>query len=73
MLDFFDWVISSFENLFTLLFNLIDSLVSFLVIVPQVAAFPLQLLSYVPGLLGTCILCVVSVGIIKLCLGWGNS
>ncbi len=72
MLDFFDYIIDMFQMLFDFILNLINSIITLLVVVAQAITIPPLLAGYAPAVLGTCILAVSAIGIAKLIAGWGN-
>lgn len=60
-------------TIWNLVVNSISSLINAIVVVTQATTVPLQLISYVPAVIGASITLVVAIGVIKLVLGWGNS
>lgn len=72
MLQFFESISDFLATAWEMVSNFFSSLVTAIVIVSKAAATPVLLIPYVPGIIGSCILIVVSVGVIKLLVGWGN-
>ena len=73
MFKFFDSLMDFIFTLWNLVVNTISSLINAIVVVTQATTVPLQLISYVPAVIGASITLVVAIGVIKLVLGWGNS
>ncbi len=73
MFKFFDSFMDFVTTIWNLVVNTISSLINAIVIVTQASTVPLQLLAYVPSVIGASITLVVAIGIVKLLLGWGNS
>lgn len=67
--SFWDFIVT----IWNLVTNMLSSLVNAILIITQSVSVPLQLLSYVPAVIGSAITIVVSIGVIKLLIGWGNS
>lgn len=72
MLDFFEWLVDFFQSIGEFVTNLFNSFVTAIGILSQASSFPLQLVKFVPGIIGSCIIMVTAVAVIKLVLGWGN-
>lgn len=73
MFKFFDSLMDFIFTIWNLVVNTISSLINAIVVVTQATTVPLQLISYVPAVIGASITLVVAIGVIKLVLGWGNS
>lgn len=73
MFKFFDSLMDFIFTIWNLVVNTISSLINAIVVVTQATTVPLQLVSYVPAVIGASITLVVAIGVIKLVLGWGNS
>ena len=73
MFKFFDSLMDFIFTIWNLVVNSISSLINAIVVVTQATTVPLQLISYVPAVIGASITLVVGIGVIKLVLGWGNS
>lgn len=72
MFKFFDSFMDFITTIWNLVVNTISSLINAVVIVTQATSVPVQLLSYVPAVIGASITLVVGIGVIKLLVGWGN-
>lgn len=72
-MSFFESVINFFATIWQFLENIVVNtlaLIRFVLTMPDI----LNVLNGVlPGVINTCVLLVVSIGLIKLILGWGNS
>lgn len=72
-MNFFDSIVSFFSAVWSFITNFIESIIIMLQTVNNVVALPLTLVGMVSPVIGTCILIVAAIGILKLILGWGNS
>lgn len=52
--------------------NMISGLITAISVLLSAVTLPPTLLGFVPGIIGTSILVVGSIGVIKLIVGWGN-
>lgn len=73
MLNFFDMIADFFTSIWQMIINLISSMTNAVLIISSACSLPVQLLAFVPGIVGASITIVFAVGIVKLILGWGNS
>lgn len=71
--NFFDTIVNFFTLLWDMINNTISSIINLIAVVNTGVTIPLKLVSVVPGFIGSSILLVVGIGILKLLLGWGNS
>lgn len=69
MFDFFDSLIGYIEVVFEYISTIIGSLITFVTIIPQAISFPLSLIGLLPVLIGTSLLTVIGVSVIKLIIG----
>lgn len=69
MFEFFDSLIGYIEVFFEYVSTIIGSLISFVTIIPQAISFPLGMVGFLPVLIGTSVLTVVGVSVIKLIVG----
>lgn len=69
MFDFFDKVIGYIEMAFEFLFNVVESLFTFITLIPKAMTLPVHLIGYLPSIIGTAVLSVMSIGVIKLLAG----
>lgn len=69
MFEFFDTIAGYFELIGQYLLTIIESLISFVTLIPQAGSFPLSIVGFMPHILGTSILTIVGVSIIKLIVG----
>lgn len=69
MLSFFDQIIGFFVTIWTLISNFVQMLVTFIDVVAQSILVPHNLMVYLPPIIGTAVLIVVAVSIVKLILG----
>lgn len=69
MFDFFDQVVGYIEVFFDYLSGIVAAFVNFLVLVPQSTSFALSLVGFMPSIIGTAIISVIGVSIIKLIVG----
>lgn len=72
-MNFFDFIVDFFSSLWLMLSNFISGIQTALTVMITASTFPLQLASFCSPLIFTSIIIVVSLGIIKLMLGWGNN
>lgn len=69
MFDFFAKVIGYIEMAFEFLVNVVESLFTFIAIIPQAMSLPLHLVGYLPTIVGTAVVSVLAIGVIKLLAG----
>lgn len=62
-----------FETLWNLITNVVTGLTTFLSVVFHSLTLPPQLILYLPSFLSASVMAVVSIAVIKLIIGWGNS
>lgn len=72
-MGFFDIIVDFFEVLFSMINNFVSSVLMLTNILQNVIQLPGMLLTLLPAALGASVLAVISIGIVKLLLGWGNS
>lgn len=72
MQNFFDNLIEFFQIFLDFISNLVSGVVTLLTILIQAVVIPPFLVGYVPGIIGTCIVSVMAIGVAKLIAGWGN-
>lgn len=72
MKEFFNAVIDFFDMIWNFLSNLVSGLVTAFSVLSSALTLPPVLVGFVPGIIGTSILVVGSIGVIKLIVGWGN-
>ena len=73
MLNFFDAIVSFFNAIWQFLSNLVSSTLLAIQVISLSLAIPVWLVGFVPAVIGSCIVVVAAIGVIKLILGWGNS
>ena len=73
LLNFFDAIVEFFSALWMMIQNIVTGTLTILQILPSVVGLPFALAPFVSSLIYASIGIVVSIGIIKLILGWGNS
>lgn len=71
-MNFFNSIIDFIEKAWQFLLNLINSLLTATSIISYLPSFSVTLAGFVPPFIGSCILAVVAIGVIKLIVGWGN-
>lgn len=69
MFQFFDTIAGFFELIGQYLLTIIESLISFITLIPHAVSIPLSIVGFMPALIGTSILAVIGVSIIKLIIG----
>lgn len=69
MFDFFDQILGFIESVWQFVINIINSLVIALETLTTAVRLPLELVAYVPGILGSSIVVVVSLAIVKFIVG----
>lgn len=69
MLDFFDWVVELATNLVSFLMNIIDALITLIVMVPSAISSTTLAVGFLPGIVGSCVLAVLAIGVAKLIAG----
>lgn len=72
MLQFFESIADFLATAWQMVINFFSSLVTAIDVVTNAALMPHFILFYVPSFIGSCILMVLSIGVIKLLVGWGN-
>lgn len=73
LLNFFDAIVEFFSALWMMIQNIVTGTLTILQILPSVVGLPFALAPFVPALIYASVGIVVSIGVIKLILGWGNS
>lgn len=73
MLNFFDAIVSFFNAIWQFVCNLISSTLLAIQVISVSLAIPVWLVGFVPAVIGSCIIVVAAIGVLKLVLGWGNS
>lgn len=73
MLDFFDWIVAFFENIGQIVYNAVENLIHILGVLLSLQGVTSVIGNFSPWFLTTSAFIVVSIGVIKLILGWGNS
>lgn len=73
MLDFFDWIVAFFENIGQIVYNAVENLIHMLGVLLSLQGVTSVIGNFSPWFLTTSAFIVVSIGVIKLILGWGNS
>lgn len=71
-MTFFETIINFFTALFDIIDNVLTSTIFALNIVTQSVSSVLTLNVFLPAILGSCVMVVIAIGVIKLILGWGN-
>lgn len=69
MFDFFDKIIGYIEMAWDFLISIIESLLQLLVLTSTTVSLPLNLVGYLPSVLGVSVLVSVSVYVVKLIVG----
>lgn len=69
MLNFFDWLVSFFEVIGTIITTLIESLITAFSVIAAAVAVPAIFSGIVPGILSTCMVALISLAVIKFLLG----
>lgn len=69
MFDFFNQIIGYVETAFDFLLNFIESLITAVVFVSNSSAVVLSMAGFMPNIIGTCLVIVVSISIIKFLIG----
>ena len=69
MFDFFDQVIGFIESIWQFFLNSINSLIMAVETLARAVYLPLELIAYVPAILGSAITLVVSLSIVKFIVG----
>lgn len=71
MFSFFDKVLDFFDLIWSLVTNIINSIVPLVTMLTTAYQIPIKLVAVVPGVIGTSILAMSALGIAKLLIGWG--
>lgn len=69
MFDFFNQVIGFIESIWQFFLNIINSLIMAVETLARAVSLPLELIAYVPSILGSAITLVVSLSIVKFIVG----
>lgn len=72
MIAILNSILDFITTVFQWFINTIENTIAMTRLLGDVVTAPLKLYGYVPTFLGVCISVVISVGVIKLILGWGN-
>jgi len=73
LLNFLDFVVESFTLLFDLISGFCRSMISMCLMVQASLLTTIQIIGFLPGVLGVSAAAVLAIGVTKLILGWGNS
>lgn len=73
MFNFFDQIVDWFEVIFNMISNTLGAILDFFMILSSAIKVPFQLMPFVHPLVGTSILIVASIGIVKLLLPGGSN
>ena len=69
MLDFFDTIIDFFEVIFSLISNMVTTLLTFVQVMVSSYSIPNYLVAYVPSIIASSFLAVVWISVCKLLVG----
>lgn len=69
MLEFFNDIFGYFNIFWQFLQNIIESITMSIVMLTQTLTFPLQLVGYMPAIIGTSITMVVAIATVKFIIG----
>lgn len=72
----FDWLAEIGDMLSTIFhyfLNFITSMVQAVALLTSAVGFPVQIIGWMPMIVGTSITIVVAIAVVKLLVGWGNS
>lgn len=71
-MNFFQSLIDYVQAFFSYLINIIENLITAVGLLIQLPTIVNTLVGYVPPIIGTCCIVIVSVAVVKLIVGWGN-
>lgn len=69
MFDFFSKILGFIETVFEFFINLVESLFKALEILAKSIVFPFELVGFLPAFLGSAMVIVIAVGVIKFLVG----
>lgn len=69
MFKFFDIIVDFFQRIFSFISNIVLALGTALTMIKSSVTLPLGLVGYVPAILGSCIVVVVAVAVVKFIIG----
>lgn len=69
MFDFFAKVLGFIETVFEFFINFIESLFKSIEILAKSVIFPFELVGFLPSIIGSALIIVVSLGVIKFLIG----
>lgn len=69
MFDFFSQILGFIETVFEFFINFIESLFQAFVVLLSAIELPIQLVGFLPQILGSAMIIVVSLGVIKFIIG----
>lgn len=72
MNKFFDFVVEFFNLIWSYIVNLVESVTTMLSVLFNLPSFVLTFTGVIPSIIGTSVLIVTSISIVKLIAGWGN-
>lgn len=73
MLDFFGWIVTFFENIWTIVENFFSNFLQMLSLLLNITTTYYMFSTFIPSVIYASMSIVILVGAIKLVLGWGNS
>lgn len=69
MVDFINQIIGYVETAFDFLLNLIESLIMAVVFVSSSSGVVLSMASFMPAIIGTCVVITVAIAVVKFLIG----
>ena len=72
MMSFFQSIFEFIVAAFHYLINIVENIIQATMVVLALPSTVQSLVGYMPPLISTCATIILSVGIIKLIIGWGN-
>lgn len=69
LVEFFDGVLKAFEVIVTFIYNVVDATITAATMIGQAMTVPFELVGFLPGVVGSCVLVTVAIGVAKFLLG----
>lgn len=69
LFEFFDGVLKALEVVVTFIYNVVDATITAVTMIAHAIAVPFELVGFLPGIIGSCVLVTVAIGVVKFLLG----
>lgn len=69
MFEFFDWIVDFCENIWDFLVNIFEGMTTLLGLIPSAVTIGPTVAGYVPAIVSSCVITVISISVAKLLVG----